>query len=800
MSIVKKRFQNRRPEEAVKSYKMIRPLLIFIISFWGVIALPQAKTQTKAPTKAPTKEKAQSQTEMQGMLNEMQKAMDELSPEDKKMLESMGVKIPTMNNLPNASEMAVAFEEEGRVIPSKKSELIAQLPRKIFSIAELNTYLKTTNASVSAIITPKSKELAEKVMEQFHNDPYYGYMIASVANGMWMMGLKEPAVYLMGEATKVLPNSDNYNNYAAYLTMTGAGHMAIPIFQKLNSLYPQNSTVLNNLGQAWLQLGDEDKAGSYLDSAIMVYAYHPQANYTKCLILEEKGETAEAIVALKQSLKHSITRSKLDELKKLEKNPNQPSKYYVPRTYFSTSFNLGIYTALIPPTYSKTVGMNIQDQWQAFREQLSDEKAGLDAAIRMAKQKADQELQILQAKVKGSSQVVFSPYYLKALQVYANKYSGNSMEQDFTRQGEEGAKYLMDWAQYKGAFETELDKEKERYEMEAPNGTNLEPNCAREIPIINKYLIIINGLNENYREKNVRKWVIDAYNQYDNVTATAPTEGAALVEVLEIKRDFVRKLLELKHEYYDYPACLKEDEAKKAVRKKLPDYDKVNCKTASSLYVPLTGQIVIRCNEMDVIFNPTYLPVKSSWTENFNTNKIEEASIGVTIKAVDLTVSGKFEDDGTFKSGKVSIGKNIKGIDVSANGEFDASGFTKGSVDLGIDGSLSLLPKTITEAATVDISLKGKLGVGLELGPEGITDFYVKETTSLDMATTIKSDFDQTGDETTGLINEIAKGADIQLEAPKVGAGASISADNRVGVNSGYSGKSSSEFSGLRVK
>lgn len=111
-----------------------------------------------------------------------------------------------------------------------------------------------------------------------------------------------------------------------------------------------------------------------------------------------------------------------------------------------------------------------------------------------------------------------------------------------------------------------------------------------------------------------------------------------------------------------------------------------------------------------------------------------------------------------------------------------------------------MLPKTITEAAPVDISLKGKLGVGLELGPEGITDFYVKETTSLDMATTLKADFDQNGDETTGLINEIAKRADIQIEAPKVAAGESISADNRVGVNSGYSGKSSSEFSGLRVK
>jgi len=773
---------------------MRKNILAFILLFTVVFAAGQTKPATiQSPS---------SKSEMDKINNEAQKALDAMSPADKKLLESMGVKIPSMNDLPNASDnqMAVAIEVDGKVIPSKKTVLISQLPKKIFSVTELNTYLKTTSASVAAIIKPTSKELADKVMAQFKNDPYYGFMIASVANGMWIMGLKEPAVYLMGEATKVLPNADNYNNYAAYLTMTGAGHMAIPILQKLNSLHPQNSTVLNNLGEAWLQLGDENKASSYMDSAIMVYAYHPQANYTKSLILESKGKTAEAIVALKQSLKHSVTKQKLEKLNKLEKSPKERPKYYVPKTYFSTSFNLGIYTALIPSGYSKTVGMNIEKQWQAFRDQLSDEKAGLDAAIRMANQQAEQELQKIQAKVKGSSQLVFSPYYLKALQVYSNKSSDKAAEQKFTQQAEEGSKYLIAWAQNKGDFESELNKEKDRFEMEAPNEILIEGNCKAEMAIINKYLTIINGLNEAHREKNVRQWVIDAYNLYDNVTATAPSGGAALVEVLEIKRDFVRKLLELKHEYYDSPDCLKEKEAKNPGKRKLPDYDKVNCKTASSLYVPLTGQITIRCNEMDVIFNPTYLPVKSSWTENFNTNRIQEASVGVTIKAVDLTISGKFDDDGNFESGKVSVGKNIKGIDVSANGEFDANGFKKGSIDLGIDGSLSLLPKTITESAPVDISLKGKLGIGLELGPEGITDFYVKETTSLDMATTIKAEFDQSSDETTGLINEIAKGADIQIEAPKVGAGASISADNRVGVNSGYSGKTSSEFSGLRVK
>ena len=203
---------------------------------------------------------------------------------------------------------------------------------------------------------------------------------------------------------------------------------------------------------------------------------------------------------------------------------------------------------------------------------------------------------------------------------------------------------------------------------------------------------------------------------------------------------------------------------------------------------------------MDVIFNPKYLPVQASWTEDFNANRIEEASIGVTIKAVDFIVAGKLDENGNFESGKLTVGKNINGIDVSVNGEFDPNGFTKGSIDLGVVGALSPLPKSIADAAPVDISLKGSLGAGLELGPEGITDFYVKESTALDMSSSIEADFNTSGEETTGFINEVVNGADVQIQAPKIASGASISADNRIGVNAGYSGKTSSKLSVLTIK
>jgi Tfp pilus assembly protein PilF/protein-tyrosine-phosphatase len=761
---------------------------------------PKPKSQAPAKSQAPTKSQAPASQEMEALLKEAQQAINDLDPEEKKMMDSMGIKMPSFNNVPKLTDqqLAQAYEEDGKLVPAKKTALINAMPKVILSNDALTAYVKNTNTSIAALIKPQSKVLTEKAMTQFKNDRYYGAMIAATANGMWMMGLKEPAVYLMGKAVEALPNADNYNNYAAYLTMTGAAHIAIPVLQKLNSIHHRNSTIYNNLGQAWLQLGEPEKGERYLDSAILIYANHPQANYTKCLLLESRGQIAEAAIALRKSLKHSVTKTKLDKLKSLEKKKSG-SKYYLAMTYYSTSFDLGAYAALLPSSYTFTVGMDIEEDWIFARQQLSEVEAGLDAAIQKASEREANELGLLQQKLSNGRSMGFSPYYYRAISLAGSQLDA-AYQFEVEKQTRSDVEYAKKWAALKQEYEEAIRQEAERFGKLVADGANLQDNCAGETPIRNRYIKAINDLNIDFRNKKMKEWTTEAYQQYDIIRATAPSAGSALKAILQLKKDYVSKLKGLPHEYFGAQQCIPPGPPKTRKQKGLPDYDKVNCQMKSTLYVPLTGQITIRCNQMDVEFNPTYLPVKGSWTENFNTNRIEEASVGITVKAVDLEVAGKFDEEGNLESGKVSVGKNIKGLDVKVNGEFDASGFTKGSVDLGIDGSLSLLPKSITDAAPVDISLKGELGVGLELGPEGITDMYVKEGHSLDMSATMEAEFAETGAETEGLINQVLKGADVQLDAPKVTTGATMSADNRWGVNSGYSASSSNELSSLTVK
>ena len=193
--------------------------------------------------------------------------------------------------------------------------------------------------------------------------------------------------------------------------------------------------------------------------------------------------------------------------------------------------------------------------------------------------------------------------------------------------------------------------------------------------------------------------------------------------------------------------------------------------------------------------NPILSPVKGSITANFD-GYIEQASIGVTVKAVDIEVGGVFDKDGNFVKGNVTVSTEIKGIKVSATGEADANGFTKGSLELGIGTELSFLPEGLEGESPVEISLKNELGLTMELGKEGITDMYVKDKITGDVAANIE--VDNTIELTQGEISntgEVTNPETMKLPVPK-SPSISVSADNRWSVNSGHSVTGS--LSGLR--
>jgi len=736
------------------------------------------------------------------MMKEMDNILKNMTPEQKRMYDSIGIKLPNKKNMQGVTDkhLADAWEDENRVVPARKTALINTLPKTIFSKEQLASFIKKTNLSIPSVIKPEARQMADKIIEQFKNDPYYGYMIASAANGMWMMGYKESATYLMGKAAEAIPNADHLNNFASYLTMGGAAHIAIPILEKLNSVHKNNSTILNNLGQAWLQLGDEQKGEKYLDSAIRVYTYHPQANYTKCLLLKARGKKGESIAALHRSLKHSITTPKTNLLKELEANEYKPVRFYAPRVYYSTTFNLHEYAAMVPKTYATALGSNIELQWRAFREYIKTEKEKITRQIELASKNVSAGEQAFYKKAQAARFNIHSPYHSKAVERY------NSYTKDFDRRlkqyTENLALVIKQKTELTIKFNTALEKERNRFDEEIRNGANKQANCEGQLPIINEFLEKTNQLNRKFNELSVSFWLTEFYNIYYYYPSTANTDATAQLIVLNLRIGFLDKLYELFHESdLGYP-CTSDLKKKQeySILKPLNDFDEVNCKIFNWIYTPGLGTIVMRCNTMSVHLNPILIPFDASLRANFD-GFVEQASVGIEVKGVKIKVGAEFDEKGNFEKGNGSIGTEIKGIDVNMEAEIDEKGFKKGSVELGIDKELSLLPKTLEEEAPVEIGLKNELGASMELtrSEDGIiADFIVKEKSELDIAS--KMEVDNKVEMTPGMISKSGKVTEpetVKLSLPAAPS-VKVSADSRWSVNSGYSAKGESSFSKLK--
>src|SRR5688500_6835761 len=116
-------------------------LFTFFLLISACIAFAQPKQ--KPPAK---QDKAPTQKEMADMMKEMQEAMDDISPEDKKMMDSMGIKMPDMKKATkdisgiSDRQLATAWEDENRVVPKKDAARIAAIPKNVTS-AQTGAYI-----------------------------------------------------------------------------------------------------------------------------------------------------------------------------------------------------------------------------------------------------------------------------------------------------------------------------------------------------------------------------------------------------------------------------------------------------------------------------------------------------------------------------------------------------------------------------------------------------------------------------------------------------------------------------------
>ncbi len=474
---------------------------VFLLLFIPMTVAGTAQTKQKPKPKPKQKEAASTQNEMADMLKEMQKSIDEISPEDKKMMDSMGIKMPSLNNVPKVSnqQLAAARKNEGMIVPKKDAARISAALAITLTNSEMSAYIIKTYQSVLTKLPPSVKAKGAEIYQQTKN---LNKSVANTAVGLWIDGKPTLALYIMGEACKADPaNAIILNNYAAFLTMCGAEHLALPILNNLNKRYPKNSSILNNITQAWLGLGDISRAEKYADSTIRIYAYHSQANMAKCLIEESRGNIPKAVEAAKKSIYRSYSNEKENKLKTLGYHLKREDISW-DRPMPQDAMGLGKFTW---PEYPLDVEQNkkLEKNWSDFKAECQEKINELTNT----RQALEQEYMAINAS--RTSRLISEGSNIQMLPGYAAKailklgpgiedVNGN-MSFVFAQQLEP----VLNAASAVNDFENQLMEQQQvidkKYKDKIGEGREnpLEAICKDENAIRNEFLRLANGKMQN---------------------------------------------------------------------------------------------------------------------------------------------------------------------------------------------------------------------------------------------------------------------------------------------------------------
>ncbi|HET6766367.1 MAG TPA: tetratricopeptide repeat protein [Chitinophagaceae bacterium] len=317
----------------------MRIILIFflLITTIGNNVISQAARKKAASSDRAVPAKSEIQSQMNEAIGGIKKEIAELEKQlkaetDEETIKDLKEQIAMLQkqlnmmkslnkNVAMMSEETVqqAADDDGSATaPKRDMTRISMLPKQVLTEAELLLFIKNVQAGVEKIIPAAEKIEALKIYNETKNEHKSIAVVANAASGCWMLGHWEKALLIMGKVcVDDMSDADNLNNYAAFLIMTGGEQAAVPILEYLNEKYPENSTILNNIGQAWFGLGDIDKAKKYLDETKALYPNHSMANNTLANIHEVEGDNDKAISFLKASLKENYDPEKETQLKRL---------------------------------------------------------------------------------------------------------------------------------------------------------------------------------------------------------------------------------------------------------------------------------------------------------------------------------------------------------------------------------------------------------------------------------------------------------------------------------------------------
>lgn len=640
-------------------------------------------------------------------MKQAQQAVDQMSPEDKKMMDSLGVKMPSFKNVPQVGDkqLAEAWDDETRIVPKKDMERIAAIPAASLNSTSLATYAISTHNKIKGVLTPTVVTQGEQLYAALKSG-YTSAQSGNAAVGLWLLGKTDLAVYVMGRVCTADPaNDDNISNYASMLTMNGGQQLAIPMLNYLNKKYPGNSTILNNLGQAWFGLGDIDKAEKYLDSTLRIYASHPQATLAKAAIEENKGNKDHAVELIKKSISHAYTQEKEEKLRKDGYKISGDDVKIPPKTKLD-------YLALEKfshPDFPKSVGESIvlEGKWQEFRDQLEsvanrlkkEYEEAINGATEAQKKRMNTDLAMIRAsQAAGSPQgfLTAAPIYSKqaALKIKAFNEGNSGMDYRITRNLKEITDFISgEGAKLENEYKIKIELLNRQESDQTGEGKANRDFCPEKRDAADKFLQAYNGKFEqlvNERLKLLRQQI----NELAYIHQYTDWEETYRATLIQLKLSWLGAL---SCKDYNFKSITKYQCAPPPKKDggKLSDFDDVACQYHSELnfiVAKMNNDCRMSTVEVDAKFIKFKLKQDSDKGEKFNDNFV---SCTVEIK-------GKIGAD-KATLGPVTVGVKAEagiGIEVDRTGVKDiyviggvgaSAGVGGVSQKVGLEGKMSLI-------------------------------------------------------------------------------------------------------------
>ncbi len=670
---------------------------LILISLSILFLVLHTPAQSKTP-KAPT------QKEMDDAMQGMQKIMDGMSPEDKKMMEKMGVKIPSMNSMPKMSEqqMQNAMDIATRVVPPKDDARIASISKIPLTSSTLPAYLSASHTKVLAVLRPEAKTKGEELYQSFKKKNKSSISVGNSAASLWMMGKPELALYVLGKACIDDPaNTDNRNNYASMLSMSGAEQLALPILNNLNKRFPKNSTILNNIGQAWFGLGDMDQAVAYLDSTIHLFPAHSQANATKSAIEESKGNKDAAVAILKKSLKEAYSEDKQDKLAQLgyefdEKDIILPFK--------PKQDPLGL-EKFNPPAIPKTVEESVilEKEWRQFKDECTSKIDQLAPLLNQARINATTATEKRQKEFMDGTNKQSIPYFASRVNIKLKALSTDA-DGTYTRRIATALQQLNDYSTNKASLTKDFDKaiaklKKEEAKQDGEGKANAD-FCPRFVALENDYLKAYNTEWEQIHNEAIAA-IRQKFNQetYYQLYTKWPED----FEVIRLTTQ-IQWISTLHDTYYlsiNSPVCDPEKEVKKGKSGPLPDFDDIHCEYHSELSTPI-GKISMDCSRLTAELDLEV--VKLGIKQNMNKEGFSDQFMACSVEI------GASKTIGTGDLGPLKAEASVGG---SVKAEFDRNGLIDITAKAGVEAKAGIEIKGAESGG--DVSLNAKVGLDAKI-------------------------------------------------------------------------------------